>query len=104
MNLNNSEYYRYYDISFSYQLPFRKFSDSYRFKEDFDRLSAEKNISVKDAIDIYVNLAVADLSNNVTKMIKHDVVCNKKNLNCIIDYTKNSEIRNKILKKDFIRK
>ena len=99
--MNNQKYQRKYDLNFCYKLPFKLFSESYEIKKYVDEISSHRNISVEDTIDIYVNIAIDGLSDTVTKMIKHDGVCNRKNLNCIIDYAENNEIRNKIIKKKF---
>lgn len=98
--MNNQKYQRTYNLGFQYK-PFKLFSDSYTLKNYIDEISADRDISVEDVIDIYVNIAVNNLSDAVSKMIKHDGVCNRKNLNCIIDYTENNEIKNKIIKKKF---
>ena len=97
----NEDYSKCFNISFKYTLPFKKYSRSYRLKKDFDELIEDHDISVKDAIDIYVRIALSDLNDNVTKIIKHDAAVNKKGLNCIIDYDENIEIRKKKKKKDF---
>ena len=93
--MNKQDYQRNYYLSLKYKLPFKKYSKSYKIKDYVDEISSDRNISVEDTIDIYVNIAVNNLSDAVTKMIKHDGVCNRKNLNCIIDYVSNNEIRSR---------
>ena len=55
---------------------------------DFDKLAEDKHISSGDLIDVYSGLDVEDLPGNISKMINHDIICNRKNLNCIVDYKK----------------
>ena len=90
--MNNPEYEREYNLNFTYKVPYNKFSKSYILRWYVNEIASVRFVTVEDVIDTYVYLGIDGLSDSITKMIKHDGVCNRKNLNCIIDYPKNYKV------------
>lgn len=95
-----SEYECEYNIHFSYVLP-RYVGMNNHVRGDVNKMAYDRNISVNTLLDVYCNIGIQNISASITKMILHDTITHRKGKNCIFDSAENTEIVEKILKKDF---
>ena len=76
---------RKYNVTINYKLPSKQFHPSYQLSLDFYKYCKDKGWDVDDVFNAYVDIALNNLDEFITKLIKHDLAVYGTGKRCLID-------------------